>query len=195
MPEVEPLPYPYDALEPYIDERTMKIHHDKHHQAYYDKYMKAIEGTEWADKDVEEVLKSIDKLPEKIRQAVINNGGGYFHHSFFWTILKKDVPAAGKIKEAIEKKWGSLEKFQEEFSENAKKVFGSGWTWLVVNKGELEIVNTNNQDSPLSLGMKPLLCIDVWEHAYYLKVQNRRPEWIDNFWNVVNWEQVNKNFK
>jgi len=190
--EIAPLPYPYDALEPYIDEKTMRIHHDKHHQAYFDKYMKAIEGTEWADKDVKEVLENVDALPEDIKQAVINNGGGYFHHTFFWTILKKDVPFKGEVAEEIKKKWGSLEKFQEEFSDKAKTLFGSGWTWLVVNNGELEIVNTKNQDSPISLGMVPLLCIDVWEHAYYLKVQNRRPEWIENFWNIVNWEQANK---
>jgi Fe-Mn family superoxide dismutase len=190
--EIAPLPYPYNALETYIDERTMKIHHDKHHQAYFDKYTEAVEGTECVDKDVKEVLKNIDSLPEGIKQAVINNGGGYFHHTFFWTILKKDVPFEGKIAEAIKQKWGSFEKFQEEFSNKAKTLFGSGWTWLVLNNGKLEIVNTQNQDSPLSLGMVPLLCIDVWEHAYYLNYQNKRPEWIENFWKIVNWEQVNK---
>ncbi|MBW3019299.1 Fe-Mn family superoxide dismutase, partial [Candidatus Woesearchaeota archaeon] len=119
-------------------------------------------------------------------------GGGYYHHKFFWTILKKDVPCSGKIKDAIEKKWGSFDKFKEEFSEKAKTLFGSGWTWLVLNNGGLEIVNTKNQDSPVSLGMVPLLCIDVWEHAYYLKYQNRRAEYVDNFWNVVNWEKVDE---
>ncbi|MBW3018608.1 superoxide dismutase, partial [Candidatus Woesearchaeota archaeon] len=165
MKYMETLPYPYNALEPYIDEETMRVHHDKHYQAYFDKYTKAVEGTEWAG-DVKTVLENIDKLPEKIKQAVVNNGGGYYHHKFFWTILKKDVPFSGKIKDAIEKKWGSFDKFKEEFSGNAKTLFGSGWTWLVLNNGGLEIVNTKNQDSPVSLGMVPLLCIDVWEHAY-----------------------------
>lgn len=193
--EIEPLPYPYNALEPFIDEQTMRVHHDKHYQAYFNKYRAAIEQTEWKDKDVVEVLKNVDEIPDKVKQAVINNGGGYFHHRFFWKILKKDVSFEGEVAEAIKEKFGSFEKFKEQFMQKAKTLFGSGWTWLVAKDGDLEIVNTLNQDSPVSIGMKPLLCVDVWEHAYYLKYQNRRPEWLENFWNIINWEQVNQNFK
>ncbi|MFH1682861.1 MAG: superoxide dismutase [Candidatus Woesearchaeota archaeon] len=187
------LPYVYDALEPYIDEETMHIHHDKHHQAYFDKFLAAIANhQELKNKDVKEILANLDQVPKEIRQAVINHGGGYYHHSFFWSILKKDIPFQGEIAQAIEKRWGSLEEFKEEFSKAALTVFGSGWAWLVLNKDKLEIVQTKNQDSPLSEGKVPLLSLDVWEHSYYLKYQNKRAEYIQAFWNVVNWEQVDK---
>ncbi|MBU1111645.1 MAG: superoxide dismutase [archaeon] len=189
---VELLPYAYNSLEPYFDEQTMKIHHDKHHQAYFTNFLKAIAGTELEGKDVKEILSNLDKVPANIKQAVINHSGGYFHHSFFWTILKKDVPFEGKVAKAIKTKWGSFDKFKEEFSQAATKVFGSGWAWLVLKNGKLKIVKTSNQDSPLSLRLVPLLGIDVWEHAYYLKYQNKRPEFIEAFWNVVNWEKVNE---
>ncbi|PIN76637.1 superoxide dismutase [Candidatus Woesearchaeota archaeon CG10_big_fil_rev_8_21_14_0_10_36_11] len=193
MTNVEPLPYVYDALEPFIDEETMKIHHDKHHQAYFEKYMSAVTGTEFEGKDVTNALQNLDKVPAQIRDVVRNNGGGYFHHSFFWKILKKDVSCTGPVADAITTKWGSLDTFKEKFKTNAMSVFGSGWTWLVVNeKKELEIVTTLNQDSPISSGTKPILSIDVWEHAYYLKYQNRRAEYIDAFFNIINWNVVNE---
>ena len=196
MINIEPLPYSYDALEPFIDQETMKIHHDKHHQIYYDNFMIAIKDQpELQNKKVEDILKNINTIPEIIRSAVINHGGGYYHHSFFWTILKKDLPFKGKIAEAIIKEFGSYEKFKEEFIKSAKSLFGSGWTWLVKDqKGKLEIINTKNQDSPLSLGKIPLLTVDVWEHAYYLKYQNRRPDYIKAFFEVINWEKVNEHF-
>ncbi len=189
--KIEDLPYEYNALEPYIDEETMRIHHDKHHQAYFDKFLAAISGTELEGKDVKEILKDTKKIPTKIRQAVINNGGGYFHHSFFWTVLKKDVEFKGEVSEAIKESFGSFDKFKEEFSNAATTVFGSGWAWLVLDKGKLKIVQTKNQDSVVSLGMIPLLGIDVWEHAYYLKYQNRRADYVNDFFNVINWDKVN----
>ena len=189
------LPYPYDALEPYFDSRTMEIHHTKHHQAYVDKLNAALEGqAELAEKSVEELLSNLDAVPDNIRVAVRNHGGGHFNHSFWWPILKKDVKAEGEIIEAINRKFGGFDKFKEEFTKAATGLFGSGWAWLVVNQGELEIIQTANQDSPISQNRTPLLGIDVWEHAYYLKYQNRRPEYIEAFFNVINWEQVNKNF-
>lgn len=173
----------------------MKIHHDKHYQAYFDKYTKAITKTEFKNKDVEEILKDLSKVPEKIRTAVINHGGGYFHHRFLWPLLKKEVPFEGEVAEAIKAKWGSFEQFKEEFSKAALSVFGSGWTWLVVNeKGELEIISTKDQDSPVSIGKKLILTIDVWEHQYYLKYQNRRAEFIENYFNIIHWGKVNELF-
>jgi len=199
MKTLEPLPYAYTALEPYIDEQTMKIHHDKHHQAYFDKFVKAVEGSPLENKDIKEILKNMSSVPEGIRTIVRNFGGGHYHHSFFWTVLKKDVPFYGEVAKAIEEKWGSFEKFKEEFNTKALGVFGSGWTWLVVNHhspgqgqgASLEIMNTPNQDSPLSEEKTPVLCLDLWEHAYYLKYQNRRPEYVENFWKIINWKQVN----
>ena len=190
--KLEDLPYGYDELEPYFDEGTMKIHHDKHHQAYFDNFMVAIKGTELEGKDVKEILMNLDNVPEDIKGAVVNRGGGYFHHSFFWTILKKDVPFEGIIAKAIEEKWGSLGNFKEEFNKAAKTVFGSGWAWLVMDKKELKIIQTKNQDSPISEGFFPLLCLDVWEHSYYLKYQNKRPDYIEAFFNVINWDKVNE---
>lgn len=187
------LPYGYDALEPYIDKETMTIHHTKHHQAYINKLVAALEGhADLAGKSAEELLSDLNAVPEKIRTAVRNHGGGHANHSFFWPILKKDVKFAGPAADAITAKFGGLDQFKEKFAATAGGVFGSGWAWLVLNGGELEIVGTPNQDSPLSAGKKPIVGLDVWEHAYYLKYQNRRPEYVDAFFNVVNWEKVNE---
>lgn len=190
------LKYEYDALEPHIDESTMKIHHTKHHQAYTDKFNAALEKhPKLFEKTAEEIISDISKIPEDIRTAVINNGGGYLNHAFFWEILKKDVKLSGEIEKAISNKFGSFETFKEEFSNSAITVFGSGWAWLVLNeKKELEIIQTKNQDSPLSIKKMPLIGIDLWEHAYYLKYQNRRPEYVGAFFNIINWEKVNKLF-
>ena len=193
---VPDLPYAFDALEPHIDQQTMQIHHDKHHAAYVAKLNAALEGhADLTGKSAEELISDLNAIPEAIRGAVRNHGGGHANHSLFWSILKKDVPCEGEIADAINAKWGSLDKFKEEFAGKAAIVFGSGWAWLVVANGELEIMTTPNQDSPLSVGKTPLLGLDVWEHAYYLKYQNKRPGYIDAFWNVVNWEQVNSLFK
>jgi len=193
--ELPKLEYAYDSLEPFIDEATMKIHHDKHHQAYTDKLNVALEKhPELKIRDAEELLKNLKQVPEDIRTAIRNNGGGYVNHNFFWEILKKDVKIKGKIKQEIEKRFGSFEKFKEEFTNAAIGLFGSGWAWLVVNNGKLEITTTPNQDSPISEGKIPLLTIDVWEHAYYLKYQNRRADYVAAFFNVINWEKVEDNF-
>ncbi len=195
MYKLEPLPYPYGFLEPYIDSKTMEIHHDKHHQTYVDKLNAALEKhKELQNKKVNELLENLNKVPEEIRNAVRNNGGGHANHSFFWPLLKKDVKFEGKIADAINKRFGSFEKFKEEFSNAAINRFGSGWAWLVLDKGKLEIVSSANQDSPLSEGKIPLLTLDVWEHAYYLKYQNRRAEYIGAFFNIINWKKVNENF-
>jgi len=197
--ELPPLPYGYDALEPYIDAQTMQIHHDKHHQAYTDKLNAALEKyPDLQSKSVEELLKDLDSVPEEIRSAVRNHGGGYFNHSLFWLMMKKGGGGEpeGDLAEAIRGEFGSFAAFKEQFSTAAATVFGSGWAWLVMDKsGELAIVTTPNQDSPVSTGQRPLLALDVWEHAYYLKYQNRRPEYIENWWQVVNWDQVEENFK
>lgn len=189
---MQELEYGYDALEPYIDEETMKVHHDKHYKAYFENFTKAIQGSELEGKDVKDILADLDSIPEEIKQSVINNGGGYFNHRFFWTILKKDVAFAGEIAEAVKEKFESFDKFKEEFSNAAKTQFGSGWAWLVLDNNELKIVKTSNQDSPISKEMIPLLAIDVWEHAYYLKYQNKRPDYVEAFFNVINWEKVNE---
>ena len=195
MHKLEPLPYSYDSLEPYIDLKTMEIHHDKHHQTYVDKLNAALEKyPELQKKKVNELLENLNKIPEEIRNAVRNNGGGHANHSFFWPLLKKDVKFEGKIADAINKRFGSFEKFKEEFSNAAVNRFGSGWVWLVLDKDKLEIVSSANQDSPLSEGKIPLLTLDVWEHAYYLKYQNRRAEYIGAFFNIINWKRVNENF-
>jgi len=188
------LNYGYDSLEPFIDARTMEIHHKKHHQAYVDKLNLALEKyPEFQKLSVEELIKNLNKIPEDIRVAVKNNGGGHFNHSIFWKILKKDVKISGKILLDINKFFGSFENFRKEFTDSALKLFGSGWTWLVLNNKRLEIINTANQDNPLSDKKIPILCLDLWEHAYYLKYQNRRSEYIDAFFNIINWEEVNKN--
>jgi len=195
MNEFKPLPYAYDALEPFIDKETMMIHHNKHHKAYFDKFITAITGTPLEKRDVKDILTELKSVPEGILTPIVNNGGGYYHHTFFWDILKKDVIFEGEIAEAITKKWGSFDKFKEEFSKSALTLFGSGWGWLVLNENkELELIQTSNQDCPLSIGKIPLLCIDVWEHAYYLKYQNKRPEYVENFFKVINWSTVNRHY-
>ena len=189
---VPDLPYDYDALEPHIDEATMRVHHDKHHQAYVDKANAALEGTEWADKDVEEVLKSLSSLPDDKQAPVRNNAGGHHNHSLFWQMLAPDGGGepSGDLGAAIDEKFGSFSDFQEEFKNAGVGQFGSGWAWLVHDGSGLAVTSTPNQDSPLSEGQTPLLGCDVWEHAYYLKYQNKRPDYIDAFWNVVNWDYV-----
>lgn len=189
------LPFEYNALEPYMDEQTVRIHHGKHHQTYVDKLNAVLQNhPELQQKTVEELLVGLKTLPKEIREGVQNFGGGHLNHSFFWQVLKKDVQLSGPIADAINKKFKSFDKFKEEFSKNAASLFGSGWTWLVLNKSKLKIVNTANQESPLQKGQTPLLVIDVWEHAYYLKYQNKRAEFINNFFNIVNWEEVNKKY-
>jgi len=195
MYTLQPLSYAYDALKPFIDAQTMEIHHDKHHQAYVNNLNKVLEQhTDLQVKSPEELLMDLNVVPEDIRTAVRNNGGGVVNHDFFWQILKKDTQFAGAIAEKIKEAFGGYDDFKEQFSKAAAGQFGSGWAWLVLHNGKLEIMATPNQDSPLSFGKKPLLCIDVWEHAYYLKYQNRRPEYIEAFFNVINWEQVNDLF-
>ncbi|AEH53765.1 MULTISPECIES: superoxide dismutase SodA [Heyndrickxia] len=189
------LPYAYDALEPYIDKETMNIHHTKHHNTYVTNLNKALEGhDDLASKSVEDLISDLNAVPEEIRTAVRNNGGGHANHSLFWTLLSPNGGGEpkGALLDAINSKFGSFEKFKEQFAAAAAGRFGSGWAWLVVHNGELEIMSTPNQDSPLSEGKKPVLGLDVWEHAYYLKYQNRRPEYISAFWNVVNWDEVEK---
>ena len=189
------LPYPYDALEPHIDARTMEIHHTRHHQAYITNLNAAIKDkTDLEKLSVEQLLRNLAEVPEDIRTIVRNHGGGHANHSFFWPMLKKDVNPAGPVVEAIKDSFGSLDLFKEKFAAAATKVFGSGWAWLVVDDGKLEILSTPNQDSPLILGKVPVLGIDVWEHAYYLLYQNRRPDYIAAFFNVINWEKVNENY-
>jgi Fe-Mn family superoxide dismutase len=197
--ELPKLPYPYDALEPYIDARTMEIHHTKHHQAYVDKLNEALEKhPELADKPLEDLLRDLNSLPEDIRAAVRNHGGGHYNHSLFWKMMARpeggENAPKGQVEIAIQQTFGDVAKFKEEFGKAAMARFGSGWAWLTLDKDrQLAIVSTANQDSPVSEGMKPLLGLDVWEHAYYLKYQNRRTEYIDAWWNVVNWEEVEKN--
>ena len=193
---VPDLPYDYDALEPHIDEATMRVHHDKHHQAYVDKANAALEGTEWADKDVEEVLKALGDLPDDKQKPVRNNGGGHYNHSLFWQMMSPDGGGEpdGDLAAAIEEKFGGFEDFKSEFKDAGVNQFGSGWSWLVHDGSGLAVVSTANQDSPVSDGKTPLLGCDVWEHAYYLKYQNKRPDYIDAWWNVVNWEFVGQRF-
>lgn len=192
------LPYDFDALEPHIDEETMKIHHGKHHNAYVTNLNKALEPhADFANKSLEDLLKNLDEVPESARTAVRNNGGGHANHSLFWTVLSANGGGepTGELAEAINKKFGSFEKFKEEFANAAATRFGSGWAWLVVSNGELEVTSTPNQDNPIMEGKEAILGLDVWEHAYYLKYQNRRPDYIGAFWNVVNWDQVAKNYE
>ncbi|MBP1046363.1 superoxide dismutase [Enterococcus sp. BWM-S5] len=191
------LPYAYDALEPYIDSETMHLHHDKHHNTYVTNLNAAIEKhPELGEKTVEELIADIDSIPEDIRTAVRNNGGGHANHSFFWAIMGPNGGGepTGDIKAAIDEAFGSFDNLKEEFKTAATGRFGSGWAWLVVNNGKLEITSTANQDSPLMEGKTPVLGLDVWEHAYYLKYKNVRPDYISAFWNVVNWDTVNKYF-
>jgi superoxide dismutase, Fe-Mn family len=195
--EVPPLPYDYAALEPHIDEQTMRLHHDKHHQAYVDNANKALEGTDWADRPVEEVLQSLEMLPEEIRTAVRNNAGGHANHSFFWEIMSPNGGGEpqGELADAINSTFGGLDSLIEQVNDAGVKRFGSGWTWLVVDGSTLALTSTPNQDTPLSEGKTPILGIDVWEHAYYLKYQNRRPEYLTAWWNVANWPEVARRFE
>jgi Fe-Mn family superoxide dismutase len=186
------LPYGFDALEPHVDARTMEIHHGKHHQAYVDKLNAALEGTEWADKKIEDVLKNLDKLPKDKQTAVRNNGGGHYNHSLFWQWMSPDGGAkpGENLAKLIDQAFGSFDDFKKQFADVAVGRFGSGWVWLLGREDGLEIVSTPNQDSPIMDGESPLLGLDVWEHAYYLKYQNRRPDYIEAWWNVVNWPAV-----
>ena len=191
------LSYAYDALEPYIDAKTMEIHHTKHHQGYINKYVAALEGhDELLAKDVEEVLRNLTLVPEGKRQAVINNGGGYFNHRLFWEIMSPDESIPSKeLHEAINEAFGSFDAFKELFSQAAATRFGSGWAWLIVDENKkLHVTSTPNQDAPFALGT-PILGLDVWEHAYYLNYQNRRPDYIKNFFEVVNWNKVSELYK
>ena len=195
--ELPQLPYAVDALEPHIDKETMNIHHTKHHNTYVTNLNAAIEGNEeLQSKSIEELVANLDAVPEAIRTAVRNNGGGHANHSLFWTILTPNGSGApaGELADAIAAKFGSFDAFKEEFAKAAATRFGSGWAWLVVNNGELEVTSTPNQDSPLSEGKTPILGLDGWEHAYYLNYQNRRPDYIGAFWNVVNWDEVTKRY-
>ncbi|MFY8002643.1 MAG: superoxide dismutase [Candidatus Nanopelagicaceae bacterium] len=191
-----PLPYSYDALEPHIDEATMKLHHGKHHQAYVDKLNAAIAASEWESKSLDEIMVSLDKVPDKIKAAVRNNGGGHYNHSLFWQWMSPTGGGepTGKVAEAINAKFGSFAKFKEEFEAAGMSRFGSGWVWLIQDGSELSITTTPYQDCPVSEGKKVLLGNDLWEHAYYLKYQNRRPEYLAAWWNVVNWNKVTELF-
>jgi Fe-Mn family superoxide dismutase len=192
------LPYAYDALEPTIDAQTMQIHHGKHHQGYVNKLNAALEGhADLQKKSVQDLLRGIKQVPESIRTAVRNNGGGHANHSLFWTIMSPQGGGSpsGALADAVSSAFGSFDTFKEEFSNAAGSRFGSGWSWLVVDGGNLKVYSTANQDSPYMEGHVPILGLDVWEHAYYLKYQNRRPEYVSAWWNVVNWDQVAKNFQ
>lgn len=195
--ELPKLPYAEDALEPHIDKETMNIHHTRHHNTYVTNLNAALQGNEeLLSKSVEEVIANLDAVPEAARTAVRNNGGGHANHSLFWQILSPNGGGAptGELADAITNKFGSFESFKEEFAKAATTRFGSGWAWLSVSNGELEVSSTPNQDSPIMEGKTPILGLDVWEHAYYLKYQNKRPDYIGSFWNVVNWDEVAKRY-
>jgi superoxide dismutase, Fe-Mn family len=194
--EVPPLPYDYDALEPHIDEQTMRVHHDKHHQAYVDNANAALEGTPLADQSIEQVLTNLETLPDDKQAAVRNNVGGHANHSLFWEIMGPDGGGApsGALAEAIDGTFGSLDELKQQINDTGVKRFGSGWTWLVHDGTGLAVYSTPNQDSPILTDDVPILGIDVWEHAYYLKYQNRRPDYLGAWWNVVNWDAVAARF-
>jgi Fe-Mn family superoxide dismutase len=192
LPELQ---YEYDALAPFISADIQQLHHSKHHQAYVDNLNKALEKyPDWQEKSIEEIIMSLDELPEDIKTMVRNNGGGHFNHSMFWEMMapKKDQKPSGTLLDKIQKSFGDMEEFKKQFSESATKVFGSGWEWLVIDGNELKLMSTPNQDSPLSQGKTPILGLDVWEHAYYLQYYNKRADYIEAWWNVVNWEEVAK---
>jgi superoxide dismutase, Fe-Mn family len=195
--ELPPLPYDYAALEPHIDEQTMRLHHDKHHQAYVDNANKALAGTEWEDNAVESVLAELDAMPEEIRTVVRNNAGGHANHTLFWEIMSPDRGGEpeGALKAAIDDAFGSVDELKALVNDHGVKRFGSGWTWLVYDGTGLAVYSTPNQDSPLMQSDEPLLGIDVWEHAYYLKYQNRRPEYLESWWSVVHWPEVARRFE
>jgi superoxide dismutase, Fe-Mn family len=194
--EVPPLPYPEDALEPHIDAQTMQIHHDKHHQAYVDKVNAALEGTEWADKPIEEVIANLSQIPDDKRTAVRNNGGGHYNHGLFWEWMSPDGGGEpdGALGDAIGEAFGSFDDFKGKLKDAGVSQFGSGWAWLVHDGSGLAVLSTANQDNPLTDGKTPLVGVDVWEHAYYLKYQNKRPDYLDAWWNVVNWAKVAERF-
>jgi len=196
--EVPPLPYDYAALEPHIDEQTMRVHHDKHHQAYVDNLNNALEGTEWADRPIEDVLRNLDALPEDKRTPVRNNGGGHYNHTLFWEIMAPGAGGepSGALADAIASAFGGVDALKEQVNDAGVKRFGSGWTWLVQGgDGALAVESTPNQDSPIMEGRTPILGIDVWEHSYYLKYQNRRPDYLAAWWNVVNWDAVSRRYR
>jgi Fe-Mn family superoxide dismutase len=196
--QLPPLPYAYNALEPHIDELTMQIHHDRHHATYVNNLNAALEGhPELQEKPLEELLANLDSVPESIRTAVRNNGGGHANHTLFWEIMSPNGGGqpTGALADAINSTFGSFENFKEQFTKAAVGRFGSGWAWLVVDNGKLAITSTPNQDNPIMEGKTPILGLDVWEHAYYLKYQNKRPDYIAAWWNVVNWAEVNKRFE
>ncbi|UCZ54542.1 superoxide dismutase [Bacillus shivajii] len=191
------LPYSHDALTPHIDEETMKIHHGKHHNTYVTKLNGALEGhSDLEGKSLEDLLSNLDQVPESIRGAVRNNGGGHYNHTLFWQIMSPNGGGepTGDLADAINGAFGSFDKFKEEFKNAALTRFGSGWAWLVVNNGKVEVTSTPNQDTPIMEGQTPILGVDVWEHAYYLKYQNKRPDYVDAFFNVVNWDEVAKRY-
>jgi Fe-Mn family superoxide dismutase len=194
--EVPPLPYDYNALEPHIDEATMRVHHDKHHQAYVDKVNGALQGTEHEGRPIEDVLRDLSAIPDDKRTTVRNNGGGHYNHSLFWEWMSPDGGGApeGALAQAIEAAFGSFDDFKSKLTDAGVNQFGSGWAWLVHDGSGLAVVSTANQDNPISDGKTPLLGVDVWEHSYYLKYQNRRPDYIDAWWNVVNWPKVAEGF-
>ncbi|WP_019244313.1 MULTISPECIES: superoxide dismutase [Bacillus] len=195
--ELPALPYAFNALEPHIDEQTMMIHHDRHHATYVNNLNAAIEGhSELSSHSIEELVSKIESVPENIRTAVRNNGGGHANHSLFWTIISPNGGGepTGAVAEAINEAFGSYETFKEEFAKAATTRFGSGWAWLVIDNGKLAVTSTANQDNPLMEGKTPILGLDVWEHAYYLKYQNKRPDYINAFFNVINWDEVNRRY-
>lgn len=197
--ELPALPYPANALEPHIDEQTMNIHHDRHHNTYVTNLNAALESAqELQNKSIEDLIANLDSVPESIRTAVRNNGGGHANHTLFWQIIGPGGGGApkGAVAEAIDRELGGFDKFKEDFTKAATTRFGSGWAWLVVGKdGKLAVTSTPNQDNPLSEGLTPILGLDVWEHAYYLKYQNKRPDYIAAFWNVINWDEVNRRYE
>ena len=194
--ELPPLPYAYDALEPHIDEATQQFHHDKHHATYVNRANEALEGTEWADKSVEEILQNLDSLPADKQKAVRNNAGGHYNHTLWWESLSPDGGGAptGDLAAAIDSAFGSFDEFKEKMNATGAAQFGSGWAWLVHDGSGLAVVGSANQDNPISKGQTPLLGVDVWEHAYYLKYQNKRPEYLKAWWNTVDWNKVAERF-
>ena len=196
--EVPPLPYDYNALEPYIDTQTMQLHHDKHHAAYVNNLNNAVNNTDFASKNVDDVLRHINDVPQNIRTAVQNNAGGHSNHSMFWAIMKPNGGGepTGALASAIQQAFGSFDQFKAALNDAGVKRFGSGWTWLVLDQsGKLSVISTANQDSPLMSGLYPVMGNDVWEHAYYLKYQNRRPDYLAAWWNVVNWDEVARRYQ
>jgi superoxide dismutase, Fe-Mn family len=196
--EVPPLPYDYNALEPYIDTQTMQLHHDKHHAAYVNNLNNAVNNTDFASKNVDDILRNINDVPQGVRAAVQNNAGGHSNHSMFWSIMKPNGGGepTGALASAIQQTFGSFDQFKTAFNDAGVKRFGSGWTWLVLDQsGKLSVISTANQDSPLMNGQYPVMGNDVWEHAYYLKYQNRRPDYLAAWWNVVNWDEIARRYQ